>query len=172
MQGLKTIGTMTVLFMLSGCAAFTPYESNFTCPKTFNGKCVSTTTAYKESLEGRRKNRSEGGRPDKGSSENEVAEDQATPSDSKKGSPEHTYFNALIDKLTGILKEPKAPVIAPPQVLRILVLPYQGENAVLYMPRYIYLIIDDAHWVLGNQLSENSSGKDETKSGKRSFPLR
>ncbi|MFQ5598906.1 MAG: TraV family lipoprotein, partial [Nitrospiria bacterium] len=86
--------------------------------------------------------------------------------------PEHSYFSALIHKLTGILKEPKIPVIAPAQVLRVLVLPYQGENAELYMPRYIYLIVDEAQWVLANQLSEQGSKLNKTKTGQHTFPLR
>jgi conjugal transfer pilus assembly protein TraV len=51
-----------------------------------------------------------------------------------------------------MLKAPNTPLIAPPQVMRVLVLPYKGDMNELYMMRYIYLLIDDPKWVVGNYL--------------------
>ncbi len=172
MRPVTTIGSITLFFILTGCAAFTPYESSFTCPKTFNGSCVSTTTAYEASLDVSGQRRPEGEAGEKDALEDKETHDGRKSEEVKKLPPESAYFNALIKKLTGILKEPTVPVIAPPQVLRVLVLPYEGENAVLYMPRYIYLIVDEPQWVLENRLSGKGSGGDSATMQKQPFPLR
>lgn len=149
-----TLLGLLILF-LSGCSIFNPYNGEFTCPKTYNGKCVSPTSAYQESVEGSPKEREgEGLKPltNGGGAE-----------DKKKGTAamtEASYQNALYEKLTGLLKEPTTPMIAPPQVMRVLILPYKGEDARLYMPRYVYVIVDAPKWVLGNQwLNEESAAR-------------
>ena len=38
---------------LSGCSTFGIYESSFSCPAAYNGKCVSLDEAYRLSKEGR-----------------------------------------------------------------------------------------------------------------------
>jgi len=139
---------------LSGCSVFNPYNGEFTCPKTFNGKCVSPTSAYQESVDGNPKEKEdEGLKPSKNGGE-----------DKKKGGAfisEASYQNALYEKLTGLLKEPTTPMIAPPQIMRVLILPYRGEDSRLYMPRYVYIIVDAPKWVLGNQwLNEESSARE------------
>jgi conjugal transfer pilus assembly protein TraV len=62
------------------------------------------------------------------------------------------YQRAVNKKLAIMLKAPNTPLIAPPQVMRVLVLPYKGDMNELYMMRYIYLLIDDPKWVVGNYL--------------------
>jgi len=37
------------MLIMSGCALLNPYESSFSCPESYNGKCVSVQTAYSES---------------------------------------------------------------------------------------------------------------------------
>lgn len=149
MRKISAFGLLMVF--LSGCAVFNPYNDNFTCPKTFNGKCVSPTSAYQESLEISPKGEEEGGPLKNG----EGKED-------KKGVSltEASYQSALYEKLTGLLREPATPMIAPPQVMRVLILPYNGEGARLYMPRYVYIIIEEPKWVLGNQwLNEETAAR-------------
>lgn len=157
MRKISAFGLLMVF--LSGCAVFNPYNDNFTCPKTFNGKCVSPTSAYQESVDGSPKEREDerlkplkngGGKED------------------KKGVSltEASYQSALYEKLTGLLREPATPMIAPPQVVRVLILPYKGEGSRLYMPRYVYIIVEEPKWVLGNQwLNE------ETAAGATALPL-
>ncbi|NKE70162.1 TraV family lipoprotein [Candidatus Manganitrophus noduliformans] len=138
-----SVGLLTVF--LSGCAIFNPYNDNFTCPKTYNGKCVSPASAYQESLEGKEKEE-EG--PLKRGSEKELSLSEAS------------YQSALYEKLTGLLREPTTPMIAPPQVMRVLILPYKGEGARLYMSRYVYILIEEPKWVLGNQwLNEEAAAR-------------
>ena len=130
---------------LAGCSVFNPYNENFTCPKTYNGKCVSATSAYQESLaSGPKEDGALKPMKDNGRSEEKKPEGSDT-------SAEARYQSALYEKLTGLLREPTTPMIAPPQVMRVLILPYKGEGSRLYMPRYVYIIVDEPKWVLGNQ---------------------
>ncbi|TAK09828.1 MAG: type IV conjugative transfer system protein TraV [Candidatus Manganitrophaceae bacterium] len=147
---MRTIIFILFLVMLTGCAVFNPYNDDFTCPKTFNGKCVSPKQAYRESLENTPGEDQEAIKPLK-----DLKEDL-----NLKGSAiEATYQNALFEKLTALLKEPATPMIAPPQIVRVLILPYKGEGAKLFMPRYVYLIIDEPKWVLGNLLGEEKPAR-------------
>ena len=51
------------------------------------------------------------------------------------------YQEALYKELAGLLKEPITPVVAPPKVMRVLLLPYKGDANELYMLRYIYFFV-------------------------------
>ena len=46
---IKYLSIFTGFALLSGCAVFNPYASDFTCPGSAKGKCVSVNAAYKES---------------------------------------------------------------------------------------------------------------------------
>ena len=60
----------------------------------------------------------------------------------------------MYKKLAGLLDEPKTPLIAPPKVMRVLLLPYKNDRD-LYMYRYAYFVVDDFRWVLdGNPALE------------------
>lgn len=151
---MRTITFILFLMMPAGCSVFNPYNGDFTCPKTFNGKCVSPKQAYRESVESTPGKEEEAIRPLKN-----LEKDF-----NMRGSvSETTYQNALFEKLTSLLKEPTTPMIAPPQIVRVLILPYEGEGAKLFMPRYVYVIIDEPKWVLGNKdlLEDIKSGRTE-----------
>ncbi len=47
------IFVVSLVFSLPGCAVINPYESDFSCPETFHGKCISVQGAYDESLSGK-----------------------------------------------------------------------------------------------------------------------
>ena len=67
---------------------------------------------------------------------------------------EKAYQEGVYKKLTGLLDEPKTPLIAPPKVMRVLLLPYKNDRD-LYMYRYAYFVVDDFRWVLdGNPALE------------------
>ncbi len=130
-----TLGLLVIgLALLSGC---NPYSSEFTCPRTDNGKCVSVADAYAESL-----------RPvpfapdDRNNNKREVADDQSWQREMQK-------------KITNLLKEPNAPLVAQPYVMRVLMLPYRGDQNELYMLRYVYVFVDEPRWVIGDYLMKN-----------------
>ena len=119
-----------ILLCVSGCAgvkdAVNPYEENFRCKaKDSEGKCLDTPTAYKESR-----------LPDGQMSE-------ATPNTSQIEAQNSRY-----KALTDLLEAPETPVLNPPKILRVLLLPYKGENNELFMTRYAYLEIEPSQWIL------------------------
>jgi len=118
-------GLFLLLLLLSGCgAALNPYHENFNCqaPED-NGHCVDTKTAYEEAV-----------------GINHLV----------KGKEENTKKHvdeARLEKLAELLKEPQTPIIVPPRILRVLILPYKGNDD-LFMARYAYLQVESARWVL------------------------
>ncbi len=113
-----------------------PYKSNFNCPYKESGRCISMTGAYDES-------RAEKIQP------MDQAKAALTPTNGEKA-----YQEGVYKKLAGLLDEPKTPLIAPPKVMRVLLLPYKNDRD-LYMYRYAYFVVDDFRRVLdGNPAVE------------------
>ena len=112
--------------LLAGCgAALNPYNENFRCQAPEDsGQCVDTKTAYEEAIGFGQQG--SGGKPSK-------AEESAEA--------------ARLTRLSELLREPQTPMIAPPRVLRVLILPYKGSGD-LFMARYAYLQVEPASWVL------------------------
>ena len=123
--------------VLEGCAgAINPDSSEFNCPKTAEGKCVSVSAAYEESIR-------------KGPSVGSVGKDVSGTS---------SYERELMNKLAGLLKEPSAPMVSPASVLRVLFLPYPGDEKELYLYRYAYVFAEDPTWLLGDYLNADFEG--------------
>ncbi len=144
----KTALLAVPVLFLAGCF-LNPYQSDFTCPHLEGGKCVSVQSAYDESLETTRKKKSE----------MSLQDELDDLSKNKKGQPRVSaktaagYQEALFAKLAGLLNEPTAPLVAPPQVMRVLLLPYKGDGNKLFMPRYVFMFIDEPQWILDSKSS-------------------
>nr|WP_246562059.1 TraV family lipoprotein [Geobacter grbiciae] len=156
------------MLLMSGCALLNPYESNFSCPESYNGKCVSVQTAYSESSGGAARTKDAAADQSHESCGSE-SENLGACTDSRKelagsnpASKENgaltKYRAALFDKFTGLLKEPVTPVVAPPKTMRVLLLPYTGQDNEFYMLRYVYFFVDEPRWLLGDTVS---SGEEE-----------
>lgn len=152
MRKIAVLMMFFAVFAVSGCAGvMNPYNSNFQCPETEKGKCVSVQTAYGETLKENTK-----GKDCKDCDTNRKEENalRRELEDIKPKSSASDYQTALYRKLAGLLKEPVTPVVAPPQVMRVLFLSYTGENEELYMPRYVFFFVDKPKWILDNHLDE------------------
>ena len=136
---------MLVCVAASGCM---PYASNFTCPKSEDGKCGSLTSAYEDSLQ-------------KGTNYEKTSGDCAGEACKGKGAPSSymSYRDALNTKLADLLNAPTTPMVKPPTVMRVLLLPYVGEDGELFDVRYSYVMINDFSWVTGEYLLENNGGE-------------
>jgi conjugal transfer pilus assembly protein TraV len=127
------------LFTLEGCF-LNPYKSDFQCPKTETGECVSVQRAYDKSVgDGRKKNEGQ-------SMKDLMSEEHKSPQPGK--STLGIYQDALYSKMAGLLGDPVTPMIAPPTVLRVLIFPYRGDGNRLFMPRFAYVILEDPQWIL------------------------
>lgn len=152
-----------MLFALSGfgCSSIlNPYSSDFSCPKTENGKCVDIETAHEESLAktGKKNSETSAIRCDGKDCESKDKADKREKGD-KTATPDITYQDELHKKLAGLLAQPTTPVVAPPAVMRVLMLPYKGDENELYMLRYVYIIVDGPKWVMGDYLFRDKEGK-------------
>lgn len=130
MKLCKMLVPVLAAVILSACApvkdVINPYNEDFKCrAKDDAGKCIDTPTAYKEARYPETKGTSE-------------------PADAMKQLAQDKRYKLL----TELLQEPKKPVLQPPKILRVLLLPYQGEEEELFMTRYVYVKIEDSRWVL------------------------
>jgi conjugal transfer pilus assembly protein TraV len=121
----RLILLLGLVLLLAGCSVMNPYEEDFKCPQTDDGKCVDVETAYYES---------------KGFI-GQTASANST-----------DYEQALYGRMTDLLQAPSTPVVVPPKVMRVLMLPYEGEDSELYMLRYAYIFVDRPRWVLTDPL--------------------
>lgn len=126
------------VFFLYGCSTvgnvLNPYDSEFQCPETQKGKCVSVADAYKESEDSAKGLR------------------ELIIEDKKKTTTFTAYEDAVFEKMASLLKEPVTPIVAPPPVIRVLFLSYKGDGNELFMPRYIYFFADEPKWVMGDYI--------------------
>ena len=127
-----------LLAFVSGCSLM-PYKSEFQCPDVDKGKCVAVKDAYRESFKNR-KSKKVGSKKD-GKENEEKTEERH----------ESVYKKNLEKKLSRLLEEPVTPVVVPPKTLRVLILPYNDTDK-LFMPRYIYIMVDEPSWVMGEYL--------------------
>jgi len=141
---------LVAAIITSGCSILNPYKSEFTCPQKENGKCVGVENAYDESLKTMK-----GGKENPEKSRKNVSE-KASGGGSAKGG-ELLYQEEVYRKLAGLLREPVTPLVAPPKVVRVLLLPYRGEGGELFMPRYVYFMAEDSRWIMGGYLQEGAA---------------
>ncbi|MFP7756243.1 TraV family lipoprotein [Thermodesulfobacteriota bacterium B35] len=129
---------------LSACSplknAVNPYHENFKCRAGEDtGECIDTPTAY-------RKARYPEPEPMPAAPGTQQATQPAEPANL-------TAQGQRYKVLAGLLREPRKPLLQPPKILRVLLLPYRGEEDELFMTRYVYLKIEDSRWIL-TDLSE------------------
>jgi len=170
----KYLIIMTTLLVCGCGAALNPYKDDFSCPAQDKGKCIRVEGAYRESLHRKndgalseKENRKACEKCREEAKRNNVSETAYCSAcyAHQSGNPENKpvanqpsetlYQEAVNKKLAAMIKGPNTPLIAPPQVMRILILPYKGEMNELYMMRYVYLLINDPKWVVGNYLMDS-----------------
>jgi len=132
----KHLLTILTLLVLSACAplekAVNPYEEDFKCRASDEtGKCIDTPSAYKEARY-------------------PIIEEPLQPGIPKPGVSESDQRYHLV---AGLLEEPQKPILQPPKIMRVLLLPYEGEGEELFMTRYVYLKVEESDWIL-NDISE------------------
>ena len=181
----KALYSIIATGLLCGCSMINPYQSEFSCPDTFKGKCASVREVFMEDAAGTQQEKTENAPPKPNcttmysdsepgglvttctnplpAETDKVAGGSTSASMPVNGNSEEKSFNryrlALYDKFSGLLKEPKTPIVAPPKVMRVLLLPYTGQENEFYMLRYVYFFVDKPRWILGDSII--ADGEDE-----------
>jgi conjugal transfer pilus assembly protein TraV len=143
---------------LNGCGPLSklmnPYDDNFECPQFEKGKCVSIKQAYTESLQ---KDILFTPTPSTAQTsspkENKTSFSVQSVFPQEGGEAYSKYNEALMKKLQEMIENPKTPVLIPPQVVRVLILPYSADRDTFYAERYAYIIIEGPQWVFHNILN-------------------
>ncbi len=132
MERFKSVVAILILG-LSACApledAVNPYEEDFKCRASDDtGKCIDTPSAYTNARY-------------------PVFEEPLQPGIPKPGLSESDLRYQMV---TGLLDEPRKPILQPPRIMRVLLLPYEGEGDELFMTRYVYLKVEESDWILSD----------------------
>lgn len=117
------------MLLLAGCGpVLNPYNEDFKCrAKDDAGECIDTPTAYQKARH----------------PETEI-EVVPTLTENAQQEVQDNRYRIVAE----LLKEETKPLLQPPKILRVLLLPYKGEDEELFMSRYVYLKIEDSQWVL------------------------
>ncbi len=120
-----------------------PYEENFKCGASDDmGECVDTITAYHSARFPE---------PIKLTDASVTAPHPVDPVITSLKARDHQLEYARYQAITEFLEEPQQPLLLPPKTLRVLMLPYEGRDGELFMPRYVYLQVEDARWLVTEQ---------------------
>ncbi|RQW46092.1 TraV family lipoprotein [Novosphingobium sp. LASN5T] len=149
---------------LGGCATvgslMSPYSEKFSCKNSDHGQCVHPEKAYEDAVSGRAPRSDPAVTRDKKLLRSGDAGDAAA---MKPGEPGHaqaatgaygSYRDSLYRELQGLIDRPETPMLKPAQAVRTLILPYADRQRPdrLYMPRYVYSILERPSWVVGGYL--------------------
>ena len=138
---------------LPGCSML-PYENDYSCHLKDNyGKCISVESAYKEAVTGESQGEAMKPRSKQGF-RNRQKNNENIQISKNLGNAYDNYRDRTYQQLGEIIKKPNTPLLQPPKVIRTLVVSYSPSTKqdTLYMPRYVYTVIQDPKWVLGQYL--------------------
>jgi conjugal transfer pilus assembly protein TraV len=144
--------------LLPGCATLgsvmSPYSEKFSCKNDDHGQCIHPEQAYADAAAGVASKADP-----KVTNDPKILKRQGLVDPSaKRGKPAPSAYGSYRDsvyaEMKGLLGAPVTPMLKPARTVRTLVLPYADRQRPdrLYMPRYIYSIIDKPAWVVGGTL--------------------
>lgn len=146
---------LPVLGALGGCATLgsvmSPYSEKFSCKNDDHGQCIHPDKAYADAVAGVASK-----------SDPAVTRDKKLLPDGKqaRGSVMSAsgafegYRDSVYRELQGLIEQPVTPMLKPPRTVRTLILPYADRQRPdrLYMPRYVYSLVERPQWVVGDYL--------------------
>lgn len=155
---------------LGGCATvgslMSPYSEKFSCKNSDHGQCIHPEKAYEDAVAGRAPRSDPAVTRDKKLLRGvEVAPtDGALSGIGAVAGPRGKvipgayggYRDSVYRELQGLIDQPVTPMLKPSQAVRTLILPYADRQRPdrLYMPRYVYSILERPSWVVGGYLVE------------------
>ena len=156
LQVAKRLTGLAVLIPLSACASiFSAYDSDFSCKNSDHGGCTHPLEAYEEARNETVRSHSHAGL--------EIVAEELDGSDHQhvlNRSGFETYQEQTYREFEALIAEPGTPTLAPAKTVRTLILPYGDPKGGqrLYMPRYIYSVLENPRFVLGNYLINRDAG--------------
>ncbi len=140
--GCTTIGSM-----------MSPYSEKFSCKNSDHGQCIHPDKAYADAVAGVVSRSDPAVTNDKAMLRQEQ---QATPR-AKPGKGPSAYMgyrDSVYHELQGLVDAPVTPMLRQGRTVRTLIMPYADRERPdrLYMPRYVYSILERPQWVVGDYL--------------------
>lgn len=148
----------TAMALLSGCAMvgsmMSPYSEKFDCKNSDHGQCIHPERAYEDAVAGVTSKSDPAVTRDKAMLNDAGAKGRARGVDAYG-----SYKDSVYRELKGLIEAPVTPMLKPARTVRTLILPYADRQRPdrLYMPRYIYSILDRPVWVVGDMLIASPS---------------
>jgi conjugal transfer pilus assembly protein TraV len=132
-----------------------PYPETFGCKNSDHGVCIHPEQAYEDAVAGRPSRSDPAVTNDKrllrrhGSTA--AAHGNAAP---MQPTAFAGYRASVYAKLQGLIDQPVTPILRSPRTVRTLILPYADRERPdrLYMPRYVFSILDRPEWTVGDYL--------------------
>lgn len=156
------------LAALSGCASIgslmSPYSEKFSCKNSDHGQCIHPDKAYADAVADRPSRSDPAVTNDKAllKAQSATASPSAPspPARMRKAKPAEApsayqgYRDSVYRELQGLIDAPLTPMLRPSRAVRTLILPYadRARPDRLYMPRYVYSLLDKPQWVIGDYL--------------------
>lgn len=166
----RLLGSAALTTVVSACASVTPYDSDFSCKSTDYGQCIHPDGAYALAVantgadvetsgaEGEPVNRRQRRTRNREERRDDVGTQQqpALIPISTVNTPYEGYQQAVYREMSGMIDQPVTPMLTQPKVVRTLIMPYSDESTTgaLYMPRFVYSILEGPQFVIGDYLSE------------------
>lgn len=150
---------IAVIVPLSGCATvgsiMSPYSEKFSCKNSDHGQCIHPEKAYEDAAAGRSPRSDPAVTRDRKLLRG--ADPTTAPAGGKPAGGAYAgYRDSVYRELQGLIDQPVTPMLKPAQAVRTLILPYADRQRPdrLYMPRYVYSILERPSWVVGGYLVE------------------
>jgi len=161
---MRAILATATLLGLSGCATMgslmSPYSEKFSCKNDDHGQCIHPEKAYEDAVAGVASKSDPAVTSDKRMLRGADAE--KTGRRAKSGADANaygSYKDSVYRELKGLIDAPVTPMLKPARTVRTLILPYADRQRPdrLYMPRYVYSVVDRPVWVVGGTLVTSPS---------------
>lgn len=149
---------LAVVTMLSGCAAvgsmLSPYSEKFDCKTSDHGQCIHPEKAYEDAVAGRASRSDPAVTRDKTMLRGAAGAARRGHDAPAAPAAYEGYRDSVYHELKGLIDAPVTPMLKPARTVRTLILPYADRQRPdrLYMPRFVYSIVDTPVWVVGGSL--------------------
>ncbi|WP_176590652.1 TraV family lipoprotein [Sphingobium sp. EM0848] len=155
----RAIFALSALVTVTGCATIgsmmSPYSEKFSCKNDDHGQCIHPERAYEDAVAGTPSKSDPRVTNDKAMLHGKHAMSRIGKGVQRAGADAWgSYRDSVYQELKGLIDAPTTPMLKPARTVRTLILPYADRQRPdrLYMPRYVYSVVDRPVWVVGGAL--------------------